>query len=56
MIENFTKFAKMMGDKVEVNPAARSAVVFLPFSKNRRREGVQTPHSRAKVKSYGDLP
>ena len=56
MIENFTKIAKKMGDKVEENPAVRSAAVFLPFSKNRRGEGVQIPHSRAKVKSYGDLP
>ena len=56
MIENFTKFSKKMGDKVEENPAARSTTVFLPFSKNRRGEGVQTPHSKAKVKSYGDLP
>ena len=40
-----------MGDKVGENPAACSAAVFLLSAKNRRGGGVETPPSRAKVKS-----
>ena len=56
-IENFTKVAKKMGDKVGENLAALRAAVFLLSAKNRRGVFKHTPPpSRAKVNVNRFLP